>query len=339
MKGIWRILTLAMVLAMIAGLMMLPSNVQPVKAIGANSPSNGSDADGDGLADSDEITIGTDPYNVDSDCDFIDDGTEVGNPASPTDSDGDGVIDALENNLANSDYPADSTKDHLDYSTSVQATCGRFKPFAIANDGADSSRLEVRVTGSGVISVSVEAPAIISPPGIVNLDGAAVTSNQTILLYDDGTHSDQRAGDGVWTRGGFTSTYSIPAGFWADDFEIYKIDVTDGSGKTRINWYDPGAPFVNVNHYIKLGVVKSSEVQTPIAMGSGVQATSNLLNILNPTGSLDPKAAYGSDTRRQAAAHAFYDTMGDDYDFVFLPGRPSARVLRRVLFWRPKRCG
>ncbi len=54
------------------------------------------DADGDGLTNGQEATLGTNAYNGDSDNDGIDDGTEVGDPNAPTDSDFDGLIDALD---------------------------------------------------------------------------------------------------------------------------------------------------------------------------------------------------------------------------------------------------
>jgi pimeloyl-ACP methyl ester carboxylesterase len=56
------------------------------------------DADGDGLTDSQEQSLGTDPFTPDSDGNGIEDNIEVGsNPDQPLDSDNDGTIDALEN--------------------------------------------------------------------------------------------------------------------------------------------------------------------------------------------------------------------------------------------------
>ena len=55
------------------------------------------DADADDLSDEDEINVGTDPYNPDTDGDGINDKTEVGvNPATPIDTDQDGKPNALD---------------------------------------------------------------------------------------------------------------------------------------------------------------------------------------------------------------------------------------------------
>jgi hypothetical protein len=62
------------------------------------------DSDNDGLTDAQEATLGTNPFNPDSDGDGRADGVEVGaNPAAPLDTDGDGIIDALESSLIDSD--------------------------------------------------------------------------------------------------------------------------------------------------------------------------------------------------------------------------------------------
>jgi hypothetical protein len=54
------------------------------------------DADMDGLSDSTERRIGTDPMRADSDGDGIDDRAEVGDPMAPRNSDRDMLIDALD---------------------------------------------------------------------------------------------------------------------------------------------------------------------------------------------------------------------------------------------------
>ena len=55
------------------------------------------DSDGDGLTDTQELALGTDPQKADTDGDGVPDGIEVGSDAMhPLDTDGDGVIDALD---------------------------------------------------------------------------------------------------------------------------------------------------------------------------------------------------------------------------------------------------
>lgn len=58
-----------------------------------------SDLDGDGVSDADELALGTDPYNIDSDNDGLTDGAEyntVGSDPNNPDSDGDGCSDLEE---------------------------------------------------------------------------------------------------------------------------------------------------------------------------------------------------------------------------------------------------
>lgn len=62
-----------------------------------------SDSDDDGLIDSDEISVGTNPNLSDTDGDGESDYDEVGSPASPYDQDTDGKIDALESSLLDED--------------------------------------------------------------------------------------------------------------------------------------------------------------------------------------------------------------------------------------------
>jgi len=73
------------------------------------------DSDADGLKDTDEVVLGTDPHNADTDGDGIQDGAEVGLTypiLAAIDTDGTGGIDALESNIIDAD--GDALMNHED---------------------------------------------------------------------------------------------------------------------------------------------------------------------------------------------------------------------------------
>ncbi len=71
---------------------------------GSGPTSVDNDSDGDGLLDSQEATLGTNPNNADTDGDGTADGAEVGpNVGSPVNSDGDALSNALESSIVDSD--------------------------------------------------------------------------------------------------------------------------------------------------------------------------------------------------------------------------------------------
>ncbi|TNF23646.1 MAG: hypothetical protein EP329_26955 [Deltaproteobacteria bacterium] len=78
------------------------------------------DTDGDGLINSIEGALGTDPQNVDTDGDGVDDYDEVVNAASPHDTDGDGKSDAVESALV--DVDQDCIVDQYDADDAVPET-------------------------------------------------------------------------------------------------------------------------------------------------------------------------------------------------------------------------
>ncbi len=78
------------------------------------------DEDEDGLLNSIEGALGTDPFNADTDGDGIDDKTEVGDTTDPSNSDGDGDNDALESVLLDPDK--DCLSNQLDPDNDVPET-------------------------------------------------------------------------------------------------------------------------------------------------------------------------------------------------------------------------
>jgi len=73
-----------------------PDGVEVVNGKNANDSAD-DDVDGDGLGADDEIALGLDPNNPDSNNDCIDDGDEIGpDVLNPIDTDGDGVPDVFD---------------------------------------------------------------------------------------------------------------------------------------------------------------------------------------------------------------------------------------------------
>jgi hypothetical protein len=132
-----------------------------------------SDLDGDGLANGQEKTIGTDPAKPDSDGDGIDDGTEVGgDPAHPKDTNGDGVPDALQSNV--SDKDGDCIVDALD--TNPKAPDALPSAQGICNQGVCAASInqakvvcDVKAQGSSAVGLSVGCTGCIcEAPGVAD---------------------------------------------------------------------------------------------------------------------------------------------------------------------------
>ena len=103
------------------------------------------DTDGDGLADEDELALGTDPDRADTDEDGLLDGEEVTDPAAPEDTDGDGLIDALDDDDDGDGIPtADELGDHdgTDPSSEPRDTDGDGTPDHLDEDSDDDGRLD-----------------------------------------------------------------------------------------------------------------------------------------------------------------------------------------------------
>ncbi|USZ69228.1 hypothetical protein NGM10_05670 [Halorussus salilacus] len=80
------------------------------------------DTDGDGLDDGEEVEKGTDPTEADTDDDGLDDGAEIEEGTDPlvADSDDDGVEDGTEVELGSDPLEADTDDDGLDDATEVE---------------------------------------------------------------------------------------------------------------------------------------------------------------------------------------------------------------------------
>jgi hypothetical protein len=81
----------------------------------------------------------------------------------------------------------------------------RFIPPVVYSDGSSTTTLEVHTTGQGIEAIYLES--------------GSVSYGQ---LYDDGSHGDQTAGDGVYTLSGIT--YPTPTWLWWDTFSTFGFE-------------------------------------------------------------------------------------------------------------------
>ncbi|MGO4918355.1 Calx-beta domain-containing protein [Maribacter spongiicola] len=120
--------------------------VNPTVDVTINVSDCETDDDNDGLLGGQEVALGTDSNNPDTDGDGIEDGVEVGDDiANPLDEDGDGIIDALDSNTADADN--DGVNDQQDPANSNPCIPNRFNGNC-DTDGDGISDLDEQTNGS-----------------------------------------------------------------------------------------------------------------------------------------------------------------------------------------------
>lgn len=81
-------------------------------------------------------------------------------------------------------------------------------PSVVFNDGVESASLEIPIAGGDFDSIWLTAEGVLRPdpdiPAAVKL-----LADDLIRLYDDGTHGDRNAADGVFSRGDITATGTL----------------------------------------------------------------------------------------------------------------------------------
>jgi hypothetical protein len=112
-----------------------------------------------------------------------------------------------------------------------QVICAAFFPFAVAMDGSEATRVELKINGSGITAAALGNTF---PVVGVSVDG--VPHPQTggfIDLFDDGTHGDRVAADGIWSRGNLRAdAIPIPPIRFA---EFDRLQYTDAGGTQTIS--------------------------------------------------------------------------------------------------------
>jgi hypothetical protein len=136
-------------------------------------PAGPVDTDGDGLLDSEELALGTNPNLADSDGDGIPDGIEVGDPLNPRDTDLDEIIDALDPDDDGDGWPtvfedANGNLDWLDDDTDGDGT-PNYRDRDSDDDGYDDG-LEIAAGSDPLDPLSVPPPpAAVPSAGVFGL--------------------------------------------------------------------------------------------------------------------------------------------------------------------------
>ncbi len=175
---------------------------------------------------------------------------------------------------------------------------GAADPPVIYNDGASTFTLQIATTKTGVTSV------------------AYLTANSLVPMYDDGTHGDKVAGDGIYSCSGLTHD-PIPLGFngFAKSSVFARIATTDG----QIQDYNVDLGFVAVGLQVPFKKLANGIYATPWALfvvDSAWGAANGFLS--SESGSTTKGVSF-----LKRATHALYSVFPDQFDFVVaMPGRP-----------------
>ncbi|MDQ7075642.1 MAG: hypothetical protein Q9O24_10940 [Gammaproteobacteria bacterium] len=210
------------------------------------------DDDGDGLRNGDEVALGTDPNNADSDGDGLNDAVEVGgNVAAPLDSDGDGVIDALESKRNDADQ--DGVSDQLDPANND--ACNPDASVALCDaDGDGLNNGQERLLGTDPNRADSDGDGL--------HDGLEVGANSSMPIDSDG--------DGLIDALESNSVDSDGDGL----VDALESNIFDADGDGVVDQYDPS----NLNACLPSNVVAACDSD-----GDGLSDGFELQWGLNPT--------------------------------------------------------
>lgn len=180
----------------------------------------------------------------------------------------------------------------------------RVSPAAIYADGVDSATIEVFTTNQNVAEVSL----------------SSYRTGETLMLFDDGSHGDRLAGDGVYTIDGITTSF-LPPDMWlfqgkagTADFDIMVND--SGGQSTGYGW--------GIIRVVDAGVEYPAQQVAP-----NMFASEYALFIADPEGQIshgEPYPLVDQELDFPTATQMFYSVYPDDFDFlVVMPIHPNYR--------------
>ena len=199
----------------------------------------------------------------------------------------------------------------------AQVTCAAFFPYAVVIDGSESTRVEVRIVGSGITSVEL---GTVHPVVGVHVDGEAFPQTGGFMqLYDDGTHGDRVAGDGIWTRENITvDAIPLPV---IRSMIFNQVRYTDGSGTHTINiWNSAGGQYGPA----RLGGLASGLTTTLMNRGNGFHLTPNVVFMVDDDTFAELRwllRARPPTADILSVGQRFFEYMPDEFDkLLMMPG-------------------
>lgn len=200
-------------------------------------------------------------------------------------------------------------------------TCAAFFPFAVAMDGSEPTRVEVRIDAAGV-----SAAALSNQFPVVGLRVDGVPFPQTggfLELHDDGTRGDRIAGDGIWTRDGITvSAVPLPA-IREATFDLLRV--TRPGGTETVNTHPASSP--GQGGPALLGLIDPALRSTARPRSSQLWTTEHVAFLFDTRAFAELRwliRARPPTADIQSVTRTLYRYVGDAFDFVVL--MPGAHV-------------
>ena len=177
------------------------TNVAAFDVVSASTSVSAEDDDSDGLTNTQEVLIGTNPADADSDDDYIQDGEEVDDVDNPLDTDADGTINALDAD-SDADGISDATEaGDTDLTTTAEDTDEDGVPDYRDTDSDGDTVLDITEgtgddDGDGVLNYQ-DADDEDGPNGDQDLDGLSNADEVTLgIEHDDADSDDDTISDG-----------------------------------------------------------------------------------------------------------------------------------------------
>lgn len=185
----------------------------------------------------------------------------------------------------------------------------RFIPPVIYTDGVDSTTLEVVTSGSDIMQI---------------WSTWIYMSNDSLKLYDDGTHGDRIAGDGVYTRSGYRRN-SFGYAYFSGQHTTYGVEIK----------------VIKKDHTISrqtatIGLVKANMHYAHAVLGVNACATRSAFFITDSNGEIFPGYPVThivcGETVFPKAYQKLYSYFPDAFDFIVVI--PASDLFEPTLFAR-----